>query len=156
MVDQFTNTSALNPRISQTKIDPTAVKNRNLPSNILANTTATLNGPYTIGSGNTLTFTSTIVNTKNAKITVGAAPYFFCIIESPASTANVYPGGTLAGNKYIVVGPMAMPNAAIGGTNIGSNDNNLVYKTSVYNNTAGSLTIYVVTQTRFITGVGAF
>lgn len=135
------------PRATQQGIQPTAVKNSALSAGVLANTESETLGPFTVNNGSALDLTSTIANANNESIRLGALPYMVAYYQTSVADANLIPFAS--GGDYKLFGPIAIPEDYSG-----SDGFNLVFKTRLVNNTGGSKTIYIVTHTRFFSGVG--
>lgn len=147
------------PRIQQQNVKPLAIKPAGFAQINLANTQATINGPYNIANGGNLTFKSFIQNTKNDRFRLGGVPYNIVFLEDSLTVPDDIIGDTVTG--YNINGPFSMPQftphaTSIDGTiTLGGNDgDNLVYLTELINNTGSGHDIYVVTDTRVLTPIG--
>lgn len=137
-------------RASQRDIEPQAVKNSAVANNVIASTTVSTLGPFSVANGSSLDVTSTIANSANANNRLGAVPYQICFFESSLSLSKIIPGGSGVTGTYDVIGPLAMPQFSPGG----SDGNNLLFRTRLTNNSGATKTIYCLTNTRFIGGIG--
>jgi hypothetical protein len=139
-----------NVRPNQRNILPTAVKNRQLSSKLITESTFQILGPVTFSNGAALNITSTIVATDNPLIRVGAVPYMIAFAEGTSPTSLVFiPFQLPTATDYLIFGPMTMP--VFTGTNFdGSSESNLVIKTTLVNVSGGNKTVMVLLQGRYI------
>lgn len=158
MINQeFTNFGVKQtPRVTQQRMYPTAVKPAHLAQLTLVNTPTQELGPFSVTNGNSLVLQSIIANGANPDFRMGGVPYCVAFFQTSLSTLNLI-GGTITGTGYQIKGPMAMPGfSPLASTGVlgGNDDNNLVYLTELVNNTGGTQTIYVITNTRVYTPLG--
>ena len=138
-------------RVSQRDILPTAIKTPALAVDIIKNTTATQEDAVALSDTAQLTLTSTIASTVNAGIRIGTLPYMVAMFQDSLSAANHIPyGANVDLDSFDFIAPTAVPQI----TSIGTDGNNVVYKTSLYNTSGSQQSIIIVTQARIITGVG--
>lgn len=143
------NTIVQKARTSQRDLLPTAVKNRIVENDFIFNTQLT-SGSFSITNGTGVTITTTISGLANENIRMGACPFEVALFETSATAANLIPFGTgIAAGRYTVTN-LAMPDLTL----IGSNGNNLVFKTHIINNSGSTQTILYYIQSRFIQGIG--
>lgn len=143
------NTIIQKARTSQRDLLPTAIKPRSVESDFLQNTQVTT-GSFSISNGVTVTITTTITALANSTIRMGAVPFQIAFFETSTTTANLIPFGSgIATGRYTVTS-LAMPQI----TGIGTDGNNIVYKTSIANNSGGTQTIIYYIASRFIQGSG--
>lgn len=135
------------PRANRRDIGPAAIRARHLPDVTLVDTNADVL-TATLTDGSQATITSTIsVGSGEAKL--GSAPYMMAIFESSVSEANWINGGSSVGNTdYLMYGPMAIPDISINNERIGTDGKNIVFKTSITNNSGTTQGLIFVTNTR--------
>lgn len=137
------------PRTNQRTLQPASVNSRNLNNSIIQNTDLT-SGSFSIGNGVTITITSLIVSDTNALNHLAACPYEIAFFETSSASANLIPfGSAIATGRYTITS-MAMP----GLSPVGTDGNNLVFKTAIANNSGSTQTILYYVQCRFISGGG--
>lgn len=140
-------------RQTQRSIGPTSINPRQLSENTLFNTTATVNGPYTLNNGSALQIRSIVKNAANSQFILGGAPYFITFLQGTLDTSNILgdPNG-VSFNGYHLYGPLAMsafsPYAVNPSTPGGNDGYDLVFVTELINNTGSQKTIYYITNTR--------
>jgi hypothetical protein len=148
--DQF-KTRSTRRRISQRNILPTSVTSRLVERDFIKNTSATQEDAVTVNNGTQLNLTSTIASTVDDEIRIGVCPYMVAMFQTSLSAANHIPYGSNVDNDvYDFIAPTAVPQI----TTIGNDGFNVVYRASLYNGTGSNQSIIVVTQARYITGVG--
>jgi hypothetical protein len=141
----------LTRRSYQRDIMPTAIKTAQLAFDVIKNTSAAQEDAVTLNNGAQLTATSTIASTINPDIRIATVPFMIAMFQDSLSAANHIPyGSSVDDNVYDFIAPTAVPQI----TTIGTDGNNVVYKTALYNGTGSSQSIIIVTQARFITGIG--
>lgn len=138
-------------RFSQRDIFPSAVKNKGLALDVIKNTGPTQEDAVSLGSGAQLNVTSTVALIASDKVILGVCPFMIDFFESSFTAANHIPfGANVDGDIYRIIGPLAVT----GQTSLGHDGFNAVFKTALYNNTGLTKDIIVVTQARFISGLG--
>lgn len=159
----FTTDQNQNPRVNQQRITPTAIQPAFLSQITLSNTTAGVQGPFSLANGSSLQITSFIINNANPKFKIGTLPYGIVFLEGSPSLSKIIgsPQGVPASTGYNLFGPIAMPQFTPIATNIngsitvGGNDgNNIVFITELVNNTGGSKNIYYLSNSRVYTTTG--
>ncbi len=145
-------------RIRQQDITPATIKNSRLSSDIITSTQTTVNGPISLVTGTSVVVQSIIVGNPNPNLPIAAVPYCIVFFETTPDTNNMI-GVTLTGSGYLIKGPFALPTFMPRASNNpitygGSNGNNLVFITELFNNTGATKTIYYYTNTRYIQGSG--
>lgn len=145
--DQFRNRR----RLTQRNLIPSAITNRQISNDTIKNTNVAEEDAVAFDNGTQLNITSTVASTVDADIRVATNPYMISIFKDSITAANHVPFGANGDNDiFRIIGPMAIPQI----TGIGHDGNNAIFKTAIYNNTGGSATVIIVTQSRFIVGVG--
>lgn len=142
-------------RTSQRTMLPTAIKPAALSQTTIINTQATINGPFSVANGSSLTVRSIITNNTNPDFRLGAVPYGITFFQTSLDTTSIIGDSVTSG--YAVIGPMAMAQFspyATSSTAGGSDGNNLVFVTMITNSTGGSKNIYYITNTRVYTPIG--
>lgn len=129
---------------------------RMLDQRVIGTTSVYVSDPISLPNLSTLTVISIIKSSLNTNIVLGAVPYEIVFLQGSLDTTNMIPGtSTVSG--YSLFGPCAMPTFspnAVTGVVGGSDGDNLVYITSLYNNTGSTQTIYYISQTRVFTAGG--
>lgn len=152
MNDQTNSISApTTAKIKSTDIMIGAILPSHITTKLIQPTTTTTNGPTSVANGSALTVTSLVTSKTNPNIPL-FGNYTIAFFEGALTTDKII-GYTLVHN-YIVQGPFLMPafspHYAAGITSGGSDGNNLIYNTSIINNTGGSVNLYWITNTRVI------
>ena len=128
-----------------------SITGRLLSSGIVSNVGAQVLGPYTVTNTHTLTITSTISNSANPAGIIGAIPYSIVFFETSLDTTTIIPGGSaITQGNYFTYGPFSMGEFQPGG----SDGHNVVYKTSIYNISGITKTLYAITDTRILLPAG--
>lgn len=143
-------------RISLQKMYPANVGPPQLLAGIVQSSNATINGPYSVPNTSSLTIQSIIVAKKDPTIPLGAIPYCIAFFQGSLSTANII-GSGITGSGYVIKGPFAMPTFTPHATNNnygGSDGNNLVFVTELYNATGSTQNIYYISNTKIIQSSG--
>lgn len=157
---EFTINKQSGARVNQQRLLPTAVKPAQLAQTTLSNTTASVQGPYSLVNGSSLQITSSIANTSNPDFKIGALPYGIVFFETSATLGHIIgsPQGIAASTGYRLFGPIAMPQftpVAVGSTTVGGNDgSNIIFLTELVNNTGVTKTIYYLSNSRIYTTLG--
>ena len=161
MASQWTDLDSAiqnNNRINQQNINPGAVKARALPTNIIQNSTTFISGAFSLSNGSALSIQSILTSDTNPDVPLAGVPYCIAFFEGSLGPTKII-GAGVSGSGYIITGPFAMPkfsplaqNTSSSTINGGSDGNNLVFITQIYNNTGLTKTIYYATNTRFIQG----
>jgi hypothetical protein len=137
-------------RVGKRDLFPSSVDSRQLTNTLIKNTPM-VSGTFTIANNVTITITATVSLDKNSDAIIGVLPFMIALFETSNTTGNLIPfGADIASGDYTVSGPMAMPSLSP----IGTDGNNVVYKTSITNNTGSTQTILYYIQSRFISVLG--
>lgn len=150
----FTSFGRSYERASQRGIQPTAIKPAQTAVSVLVNTDTEILGPLSLNDGVSVTVTS-IIRNANPTYRIGGAPYCIAFFQTSLSTGNIIGSGVTAG--YSSMGPFPMPTFTPYATDddLGGNDgDDLVYITSLTNNTGSTQVIYALTNTRVYTPTG--
>ena len=152
---QYTYFGMPRPRVTQRSLQPTAVKPSALSQTTIVNTQATINGPFSLNNGSSLSIRSIIANNTNPDFRLGGVPYCITFFQTSLATSTII-GDAVTGG-YTINGPMPMAQFSPYATSssAGGNDgNNLVFLTELINNTGGTKNIYYITNTRVYVPLG--
>jgi hypothetical protein len=151
-------------RSTRRTIQPTAIQSRQISQGVIKNTNGS-SGSFALANGVTTTLTTTFWNESNDEIRLSAVPFMITFFEAASLSACV-PGTNqipfdVATDRFNIWGPIAMPDYTIngkrvtsGGTRFASDGNNVVYKTSIVNNSGGDVTITYILSLRLIESRG--
>ena len=137
-------------RQSQRQVLPGSIKNAQLASDIIKNTAAVEEDPFATANGAQLNVTSTVIATVADNLIIGTMPFMISYFQDSLTAANHIPFGGNVDNDLYTVYQTAVPQI----TSIGHDGFNIVYMSCCYNNTGSSQDIIVVTQARFLLGLG--
>lgn len=144
----FTNTK----RQSQRSIQPTAIKQRQVSSDLITNTSLTI-ATVDLPEDSRVTVESTIDSTVSPRSKIGTVPYMITFFENSVSESNIIAsGGSVTATDYLLFGPFAVPQ--IGTSDIGTNGANIKYITTLSRVAAGTETIIIYIQSRIIQSFG--
>lgn len=157
-------------RIGRRDIVPASVRKSQLPQDLLANTDTTVL-TTNVGNGVTITITSRSSSEIDPDIRLGLCPFMITFYEA-ASLGAISPGTNqiphdVATGRYSVYGPIAMPDYTVNGKRFqqvssasglkiyfASDGNDVVYKTSIANNSGSAQDIVILIQERVIQSRG--
>jgi hypothetical protein len=126
-----------------------------LSSEVLGETAVDILGPFNVVNGGTITLMSTHTNTP-ISTPIGVLPYMVAFFQGSLATANMINAAINSG--YAIMGPLAAPNFtphAVPGVSIGGSDGkDVVFYTTIQNNTGGNKNIYILTNARVFTPIG--
>lgn len=147
-------------RINQRRLMPTAVKSRMISQDVIKNTDVVVT-TFSIGNGVTISLNVRSSNTTDPELRVSAVPMLITFYEADGLSA-VNPGTNgipfdVATGRYDIYGPFAMPEYTVNekrvtssGTYFATDGNDLVWRTSIANNSGSQQTITALIQLRTI------
>jgi len=154
-LNQTSSIVATTQKSGVTDIKPNSIQPNMLSAHFVKSTTATMNGPTSLANGSGMTVTSVVSSDTNPNITLAGAGYSIAFFVGSIAAANVI-GYTVIG-AYNIQGPFLMPPFSPEYSSVqegGSDGNNLIYNTTIINNTGSTKVIYWITSTRYIQAGG--
>jgi uncharacterized pyridoxamine 5'-phosphate oxidase family protein len=154
-------------RVGRRGVKPTAIKSRHVPQDLIRNTEVSYIST-TFNDGVTITLTSRFTSSEDANIRLSSMPFMIAIYEA-ASFDDIAPGTNqipmdVATGRYTVT-QLAMPGGyTVSGERFykasgdkiffASDNNDLIFKTSLANNSGSQQSVTFVLQNRLIQSRG--
>jgi hypothetical protein len=153
-------------RVNRRGIKPTSIKSRHIPQDLLKNVT-TSDITFTFAHGAVITLNSHIYSSADREIRLGTAPYMVAMFEADG-LGSIAPGTNqipmdVTGLTYIV-SQFAMPEYSVGGKRrysvsggyipFATDGNDLVWKTTITNNSGVDKTVTMLIQPRVLISRG--
>jgi hypothetical protein len=150
-LNQTSSIVATTQKSGVTDIKPNSIQPNMLSSHLIKNTTTLMNGPTSLTNGSGMTVTSVVSSDVGPNIEIASVGYSIAFFVGSIAAGNVI-GYTVIGN-YNIQGPFLMPPFSPEYSSVqegGSDGNNLIYNTTIINNTGSTKSIYWITSQRYI------
>jgi len=142
------------------KNTPGSIRQTAFSSDFIKSTSVFISGANSVANGASLVVQSIVTSSTNPNLKLAGVPYQIVFLQTALDSADII-GGPISAAGYRINGPFCMPDFAPHAANSpstvygGSDGNNLVFLTELYNGTGSTKTIYYITNTRFVQSGGS-